>query len=269
MTIQEAVENFRQLIEDAILEGGNEAKTAMIRSSKPILNIHEAVKHEMLHNSINDISIFPPLNARTPELKLAGALKKKDQDICLVPEIGKAEEILKTGLLDGEIDEFGFDYTEQTIAINIRSQISSIQKNFDTLYERTIMEAINLHERCPKMVLGEVYMIAIPEYDDKQFKSNTVAFKKANAKVVEKYIKSFQAINARKTTAKEFYKYEAVCLLIIDFSKKTPIIYESAKALKKAGLLPSHSTLSMQNLSWNSFAQNLLYTHENRFGTFI
>lgn len=269
MTIQEAVQNFRQLIEDAILVGGNEAKTAMIRSSKPILNIHEAVKHEMLQNSIDGISIFPPLNARSPELKMAGALKKKDQDICLVPELEKQVEILNTGLLDGEEDEFGFDYTEQTIAINVRSQISSIQKNFDTLYERTIMEAINLHERCPKMVLGEVYMIAIPEYDDKQFKYNTVAFKKINAKIVEKYIKSFQSINARKTTAKEFYKYEAVCLLIVDFSKKIPVIYKTAKELKKAGLLPIDSTLSMQNLNWDSFAQNLLYTHENRFGTFI
>ncbi len=76
----------------------------------------------------------------------------------------------KEGLLDDVIDEFGEKFTTETIAINIRSQISSIQKNFDTLYERTTSEAINLHDRCPKMCLGEVYMIAVPEYDDKEIK---------------------------------------------------------------------------------------------------
>ena len=183
--------------------------------------------------------------------------------------IKKKKEVLKAGLLDGEEDEFGFDYTEQTIAINVRSQISSIQKNFDTLYERTIMEAINLHERCPKMVLGEVYMIAMPEYDDKQFGHKTVAFKKANAKLVAKYIKSFQAINSRESTHKEFYKYEAVCLLIVDFSKPIPVIYDSVTALKRAGLLPAASTLNMHNLTWDNFAQSLLKTYQKRFGHFI
>ena len=45
MTIQEAVNNFKELIEGSIIEGGNKAKTSMIRSSRPILNIHEAVKN--------------------------------------------------------------------------------------------------------------------------------------------------------------------------------------------------------------------------------
>ena len=37
MTIQQAVKNFKDLIEDAIKEGGNEAKTAMIRSSESLI----------------------------------------------------------------------------------------------------------------------------------------------------------------------------------------------------------------------------------------
>lgn len=47
INIQEAVNNFKTLIEDAILKGGEEAKHAIIRSSRPILNLHEAVKSEL------------------------------------------------------------------------------------------------------------------------------------------------------------------------------------------------------------------------------
>jgi len=37
MTIEKALLNFKFLIESSIIDGGNRAKTAMIRSSKPIL----------------------------------------------------------------------------------------------------------------------------------------------------------------------------------------------------------------------------------------
>jgi len=63
------------------------------------------------------------------------------------------------GLLRETNDYYGKDYTEKIISINVRSQFSSLAKNFDTLYERTIAEAQNLHVRCSKMCLGEVYMM--------------------------------------------------------------------------------------------------------------
>ncbi len=136
VSIQKAVNNFKALIQDSIEGGGEDAKQAMIRSSRPILNLHEAVKSELLKACVAKDLIFPPLNSRTPELKLAGSRKQKKQDVCIVPNHKKAEEILKEGLLQDVVDEFGQKFTERTIAINVRSQISSIQKNFDTLYER-------------------------------------------------------------------------------------------------------------------------------------
>lgn len=54
------------------------------------------------------------------------------------------------GILKGERDKYGFEFTEHTLSVNVRSQLSSIAKNFDTLYERTFAEAINLHLRCEK-----------------------------------------------------------------------------------------------------------------------
>jgi hypothetical protein len=265
-SIQKALNNFKDLIENSIIEGGDKGKEAMIRSSRPILNLHEAVKAELVKAGIDKDLIFPPLNSRTPELKLAGSRKQKNQDVCVVTNLDKAEQILKEGLLQDVVDEYGEKFTERTISINVRSQISSIQKNFDTLYERTTSEAINLHDRCPKMCLGEVYMIAVPEYDDKEIKNNKIVFKKPNQATVLKYIKSFQAINNRVGTEKNFYQYEKVCLLIVDFSKSPAKLYNSSDELKQDGLIPQDATIDISELSWNIFVSDLLKTYNARFG---
>jgi len=270
MTIQQAVDNFKELIESSVYEGGNKSKTAMIRSSRPILNIHEAVKSQLILAGVNPKLIFPPLTDRKPELKLAGGLKQKDQDICIIPNnVNQKSEILTKGLLMGVEDVYGEEFTKKTLTINVRSQISSIQKNFDTLYERIISEAQNLHDRCPNMVLGEVYLIAVPEYNDKEFGNNKCVFKNINPKIVEKYIKSFQAITNRVEFDKSFYQYEATCLLIVDFSRRIPKIYHSTNELIADGLLPENTTVRYEGLDWVNFSNKLLKIYTERFGTGI
>ncbi len=264
--LQEAINNFKNLIENSIIVNGVQGKTAMIRSSLPILNIHEAVKSELVRAGINNNLIFPPLNARSPELKLAGTMKQKDQDICVAPDdISPTQEILSGGLLDRTVDIYGVDYTERILCINVRSQISSIQKNFDTLYERTYAEAMNLHERCPNMCLGEVYMIAVPEYDDNLIKSNRVGFKRMQRSLVEKYIKSFQAINNRASNTDYYYKYEKVCLLIVDFSHTPAKIYHTDNELIQDGLLNADAGVSYTGLSFGDFASDLVQIYNSRF----
>ncbi len=268
INLQTAVNNFRDLINASINEGGNKSKTAMIRSSKPILNLHEAVKSQLVQNGVNIDLLYPPIDCRSPELKLAGSLKQKDQDVCVVPnDIKPQKEILQVGLLKGTEDFYGENYTEKTLTINVRRQISSIQKNFDTLYERIFSEAQNLHDRCPKMVLGEVYMIAVPEYDDKEFENNRFVFKSISPKIVEKYLKSFHAITNRSDTTKYFYQYEATCLLIVDFSRAIPKIYHTTKELIADGLLPNDTTIKYEGLDWGNFSSKLLNIYSTRFGT--
>ena len=263
--IQEAVDNFKKLIEDSIREGGIDAKEAMIRSSKPINQIHEAVKSSLISAGIEQIRIFPPLGASSPELKLAGFIKQKHQDVCVAPkELKPVNEIMQEGLLQEEADYYGKDYTERVLSINVRSQISSLAKNFDTLYERTIAEAQNLHVRCPRMVLGEVYMIAVKEYSPDAMKMNKIEFiDKVGA--VQKYIKSFQAINGRIDSSKEDYKYEKVCLLIVDFSQNPAKIYDSNEELIADGLMSKESHANIVELNWNSFFPSILITYKSRF----
>ena len=266
ITIQQAINNFKKLIENAILKDGVSGKEAMIRSSKPIMNIHEAVKSELIHHKIRQERIFPSLGETTPELRLAGFLKKKAQDICIIPEKEKKyHETLTDGLLQGAQDSFGKTYTEQTLSINVRSQISSLAKNFDTLYERTIAEAYNLHIRCPEMCLGEVYLIAIPEYDSELVKQKQIGFVTPKSSMVEQYIKSFQAINGRIDTNKEKYKYEKICLLIVNFNQRLPKIYHCVEELKKDQMLQRDSKLSITALTWKSFIPSLLKIYDSRF----
>ncbi|TAK31799.1 MAG: hypothetical protein EPO28_18075 [Saprospiraceae bacterium] len=267
LTIQQCLVNFKSLIENAILTGGKKGITSAIRSSTPILNIHEAVKWEFVQKGVAAVRIFPPLDARKPELKLAGSLKQKHQDVCIIPaRLSPKEEVMTDGLLKGVKDAYGKTFTERTISINVRSQMSSLQKNFDTLFERTFSEAQNLHERCPKMCLGEVYMIAVPEYDDRQFDANNIVLKKPRRQVVEQYIRSFLSINNRHDTKKHFYQYERVCLLIVDFTQNPPKLYTSDQELKDAGLLAEDSDMSIASLNWDSFAASLLAKWEERFG---
>tara|TARA_R110000764_G_C10980502_1_gene380312 strand:+ start:533 stop:1342 length:810 start_codon:yes stop_codon:yes gene_type:complete len=265
ITIQQAVDGFKELIETSIIEGGIKAKEAIIRSSRPINFIHEAVKADLIRKGISPDRIHPPLGESKPELKLAGFIKQKHQDVCVSPEGYIPEsETMTEGILREATDYYGKDYTERTISINIRSQMSSLAKNFDTLYERTIAEAQNLHVRCQKMVLGEVYMIPVKEYDASVMDNNIVQFiDKVGA--VEKYIKSFQAINGRLDFTREDYKYERVCLLLVDFAQTPAKIYSSNQDLINDGLLDESSTASIDELSWETFTDAILDSYKSRF----
>lgn len=102
-----------------------------------------------------------------------------------------------------------------------------------------------------------------------QAKDKIVGFK-PNSKIqehIQKYIYSFGAINNRGTTNGLEYKYERVCLLIVDFNRQTPKIYNTDDELKADGLLPMDSTASINNMNFPSFAQSLLDIYEQRFGS--
>lgn len=271
LSIKEAVCSIKEMIERAIRDGGIEGKNNLIRTQQPICMLHDAAKSAFIRNGVNPSRVRPLLGEHLDELKLAGFFKCKDQDICFLPNhIKEQEEILKfDGILKGQLDYFGTEFTEHILSVNVRSQLSSIAKNFDTLYERTFAEALNLHLRCQKKVLGEFYMIPVKEYDDAEAKFNKIAFKQNNSvqKHIEKYLYSFSAVNNRRCLQGEEYKYERVCLLIVDFDQEIPVIYNTDDELKATGLLPENSTASINGMNFTSFAPTLLNLYEERFGS--
>lgn len=108
-------------------------------------------------------------------------------------------------------------------------------------------------------------MIAVKEYNPAAMKSKKIEFiNKIGA--VQKYIKSFQAINGRVDFTKEDYKYEKACLLIVDFGQTPAKIYNTNKELIDDGLMAADSYANIVELNWDSFIPSILETYESRFG---
>lgn len=270
ITLQNAVNEIKSSIEEAIIQSGTEGKNNLIRTQKPIKLLHDVVKSELIRHNVKSDLIRPLLTESNGELSLSGFFKRKDQDICVIPKSKSpiTETLTFDGILKGAIDIYGYDFTQRCLSVNVRSQLSSSAKNFDTLYERTFAEALNLHLRCPQMVLGEFYMIAVNEYDSNACNRKEIGFKNINSieRHIEKYLKSFSAVNLRNDPNSEHYKYERVCLLVVDFSKDQPKIYNSDDELKSDGLLPSNSDATIENLSFPNFIEDLIKIYTDRFG---
>lgn len=287
--MQAALNQIKAEIENAILIGGTKAKNVLIRTQKPIRLIHDAVKTEVLNSGVHPSLINPSpkylkriINPRSrifkqtvdledKELELAGFFMRKRQDISIVCDnilISNGVLTSPTELL-GQSDIFGALFTESVLSINIRSQLSSTDKNKGTLYERAIAEALNFHKRFPKMVLSEVYLIIAKEYDEDAAKLNTVAFKQSDN--IERYIKRFQAINSRSGVNDELYKYERCCLLVVDFDRAVPKIYNTTNELIQDGFLPIGTTVSMTGLDYSNFVTDIFQVYNARFpaNTFI
>jgi hypothetical protein len=283
--MQDALNQIKADIESAIIANGEDGKNALIRTQKPIKLIHDVIKTEFLNNGAHPSLINPelkrlqkivnlpkrannrPIILRDKELPLAGYLKTKNQDISIIANnIHINQEVLDfPTYLNGFIDHFGTTFTESVLSVNVRSQLSSVAKNFDTLYERTFAEALNLHLRLPNMVLGEVYMIIAKEYDSDAAANNIIAFK--DSEYIEKYILAFQALNNRLNINDPLYKYERIALLIVDFSQPIPKLYNTTQDLMKNGLIPAKSLAHIDNLSFNGFITDLLQIYQARFPT--
>lgn len=257
---------FKKIIEDSIIIGGAKGKESVIRSSTLINLIHDAVKNSFIELGVNPLNIFPHLENTKPELKLAGFLKQKDQDICIVPSnIEKIETTIDWGPLafENKTDKYGYEYSTNTLVINVRSQMSSLAKNSDTLFERTFAEAQNLHMRYPDIVLGEVYLIPVYEYDDDLVKQNIIGFKDKQTNI-EKYISFFNSINNRKI-GDDHYSYERCALLIVDFSQQQPYLFKNSKELKQAGFISENFGIEYASLNFHNFASDILQIYSNRY----
>lgn len=80
--IDEQLDRFKAMIEDAIITGGVEKKNRVIKSSKPINLIHDAVKKALIEEGIDPELIWPRLGETKKEIKMAGFIKQKKQDVC-------------------------------------------------------------------------------------------------------------------------------------------------------------------------------------------
>lgn len=217
-------------------QNGQKAKEALIRSQTLIFNVHESVKqsfHKILVNSTSHHwTVHPPLNQTNPELKIYGKLKGKDQDIVFL-RTPRNNTIIDDGPNVGEIDTVGIEATKRSIIIGVRSQMSSVDKNFDTLMERAFAETLNLRLRAPVITMGEVYILPIEELDDQAMLENKVVFCGRKVKV-DKFIRTFNSFSGRTDLRlDDQYKYDASALVLVDFKQTPPKIIFNKDDLKQ------------------------------------
>jgi len=279
--LQVACDNFRFAFKRAVEIAGDKGKQSLTTSSKHIFLFHEVVKSELIRNGVRPDLIFPSQYSSEGELKFTGFIKAKKQDISAVPSayIGKeTPENITIGMMTGNIDVFGKNYTENSLVVNIRSQMSSIGNNVDTIAERAFAETLNLHMRCPNMVLGELFILPITGLKMSEVKKNNPVYepiiktkKKKNSKTtaesIETVINTYASINNRNIASDEGYKYERLCLILADFSQTPVKIYKTTAELIADNLLPNGSTATLNGLEFDTFISDLLNIYSTRFGT--
>lgn len=283
--LQQHVNNIKQMLETAITkkevdgtnsnnngvpyQNGLQAKQSLIRSQHLVYQLHEYVKEEFIAYGVNPDNIYPHLKEDKPETKMSGLFKQKDQDVCVVPsKIKNNPELITWGAMKNENvkTEYGRYKEERILATNVRSQLSSVNKNRDTLFEREFAEATNLHLQYPKLVLGEIYLIPVYEYDDKEMKQEKIKFKKKQTNL-EKYINFFQFINDYDYSKQNFYAYDFSSLIIADFSHNpSPKIYLSIDELKKDGLVSPNYNANYDSLSPVQYSYRLLKKYNSIWG---
>ena len=252
-----------------VFSNGLEAKNALIRSVSLIQYFHELCKrslHAELQRREIQHQIFPPLGQSAPEMDVWGLLKKKKQDVVvLIDGAQPSREQINEGPLLGEFDELGTVATKSAIVIGIRSQLSSVDKNFDTLMERAFAETMNLRLRHPHLVMGEVYLLAVKDYDEQAMKRNQIAWKSRFTKI-ERFISIFNAISLRADPEDfhQSFKYERSALVLVDFSQNPPKVYTTKAELQADGIVIENFTGDYSGLSPCSFASDILDKYTER-----
>ena len=276
--LQNAINEIKFELENAIstatynrkqYTNGQAAKEALIRSQNLILKIHEVVKVSLLDEISKyrtDFTIYPPIGERSPEVAVFGLLKSKKQDVVVMfddmPDTGSH---VAEGPLSGSYDPIGQEKAEKSIVVGVRSQLSSVAKNFDTLMERAFAETLNLRLRLPDLVMGDVYLIPVVEYDDTLMKRNIVGWKR-DVIAVDKFISTFLAISNRSYVKSdpEIYKYERVALVVVDFRQNPPKILLSTDELKSGGFISGDFDGEYEPLSPINFAQDIFEVYRKR-----
>lgn len=258
--------NIKKDYENAIINGGEPQVHSLIRSQNLINYLHEYVKTKLVLEGIPQHIIFPPLKSSKPEIKLSGFLKTKNQDITVLG-LHPQNEIIERGVLKGKKDKISKHTMDVSLSINVRSQLSSLAKNFDTLFERTFAESLNLHLRSPELVMGELYMVPLFAYDPKKIQKNEIGWKEQLP--IEKYIPAFSELNNRKDTATDHYKYERVSLLIVDFREEIPVEINTNKKLLDTGLVTEEQlgNIDLNELNTSNLVSDLLNCYKERHGS--
>lgn len=276
-SLRDELDDIKQGLENSITtatfrgeprENGLAAKKSFINSNDLIMPIHEVVKEDLqdeLNNRNINHEIHPPIGETSPELNFYGYLKSKKQDIVVLFD-SLNPEVIPEGPQENEEDPVGKNTSERAIVIGVRSQMSSVAKNFDTMVERLFAETLNLRLRLDALTMGEVYLLPVFPYKSEPMKQNNIAFKDEPT-IVESFLRVFSSFSGRSTNnynGKDQYKYERSALLLTDFRYSPPKVYETTRELKSDNIIDSDFDNLYDDLSPRDFVEDIIDAHLDR-----
>jgi hypothetical protein len=238
--LADILEGIKHDFEEEIRDPDANPNYTLIRSEELIGRIHEYIIDQLEENGINSSNIYE-------DNRVYGHPKTKSQDI-LVHDYDNSGPVVGPRM-----------------AINVRSQLSSIEKNFDTIYERIYAESLNLHNRFPYLPLGYFFLLPKCGYDSEAKKENKV--KRNERYDAEKFISSYFDISGREEPEDPKWKYEALCLLVVDFDEDPPVIMDDISKFEEEGLVsPEFADLyGSEVISVENFFEKLLSDYKIRY----
>lgn len=237
-----ALRDMKLLYESVCIESAKRTQE-MIRSKEFIGHLHDFTKEELRRCGIKDSYIYE-------DKRIVGHSKPKEQDILVqTPQDGKRNHS-----------------TGPPLVINIRSQLSSIGKNYDTLFERVMAEATNLHGRFPALVSGYIYLLPTMGYNTKASGEQGRPCRTEKYDL-EKYLFSFHTIAKREKPGDEIWKHEEVCLLVVDFERDPPKILDTTEDFLEGGRISQEFSeiIKIEDLSIKNFFDELLKKLRKRY----
>jgi hypothetical protein len=187
-----------------------------VRSQKMIKELHKFSARELKRLGISEEKV---------EIKLEGTIfgshKPKDVDVVVIhPEAGPL------------------------IVVSVRSQMSSVDKNFLGYYEGIIGDVISLHDKYPDLVVGEIYML--PE---RTIIRDENGRRRTERHDLRKKEQLFKRITNRKNGSDKSDKYEHLAFLAVDFFRDPPKVLD----------IPEDPTMRIED-----FYDKLLATYQER-----
>ena len=241
------LDSIKSDFESTIEDPDENPSYTLIRSEELIGRIHEYIIDQLEDNGVPPEHIHEDSHPNDTSATVYGFPKSKSQDI-LVHSYDNDDPVVGPRM-----------------AINVRSQLSSIGKNFDTIFERIYAESLNLHNRFPYLPLGYFFLLPKKGYDSSAKQDNVV--ERSEEFGLQKFISSYSSISGRKDPEDENWKYEALCLLIVDFDQSPPKIMDDIDMFVEQELVTPEfaETYGSEVISVDNFFEKLLIDYKKRY----
>lgn len=224
---------------DAAARVGSDRMLSYTRSQVPI---------RLIHQHIGDLLV----DARVPagwidlERGIPTMFSAKNQDVVVVPRGRKAP------------------VGESTLSIGVKGAFYGIVKNLGNHKAGVRNDLFEMHEQHPDMVIGQVSVIAISGWDSATAGSDITSYSRISPKALAEFIDWYTKVNLRPRGGSDGFA-ERAALLLVDFSKPIPVLYDKVEDLERDEFLEAGSGLCLDDLTLPGFVPAVLDTHRSRF----